>query len=445
MESKIKAYQAEIRLRDQRVGILLRQADQDFLFRYDESYVMKSDAISIAICFPTEKREFSSVRLHPFFDNLIMEGWLLNQTEKKFHIDKKNRWGLLMLIGSNPIGAVSIHALNKEGELISENEDFDAEKTKAFSVKIAPLPGMCSFCLRTIQSGAYHAACYKKLWGTSKVLRVQLDEEQPLLSFSRTVNDGSISGAQRKGLFTLLKSELHISAAKSAFILKPVGNHPELPANEHLTMTAARRLGFDVPPTGLIEIEKVGLVFVIRRFDRTQENQKLLVEDMAQIYEAASQNKYSLSHEKVGQAISAHTQAGPLNLNDYFRRVLFCFLTANGDMHLKNWSLLEMEKNLGIYRLSPIYDWLNTRIALVNEKSDLAISLGGKDRNIQKSYFKKFALKDLKLSESYVEKVFGEVPEWTTLLRELIPQSFLSKPMKEAYLQILEKRAQILN
>jgi len=87
-----------------------------------------------------------------------------------------------------------------------------------------------------------------------------------------------------------------------------------------------------------------------------------------------------------------HTQAGLLNLNDYFRRILFCFLTANGDMHLKNWSLLEMEKNPGIFRLSPAYDWLNTRIALPQERDDLAIPLGGKKRDMQKSYFNRFAL-----------------------------------------------------
>jgi serine/threonine-protein kinase HipA len=121
------------------------------------------------------------------------------------------------------------------------------------------------------------------------------------------VSYGSISGAQRKGLFALQKNELRIASAESTFILKPDGDYPELPANEHLTMTAARRLGFDVPQTGLVQIEKVGLVFVIRRFDRTSENRKLLVEDMAQIYEEASQDKYSLSHEKVGQAISEHT------------------------------------------------------------------------------------------------------------------------------------------
>lgn len=443
-EDKVKSNQAEIRLRGERVGTLIRQ-DRGFLFKYDDQYLEKKGAIAIAISLPLEKKGVPSTGLHPFFDNLIMEGWLLNQTEKRFHIDKKNRWGLLMLAGSNPIGAVSVHALDDHGREIGGRAEVEEKGTKLFPLEIASNPEICSFCLGYVKKpNKFHLTCYKKLWDTSKALFAKLDEAQPLQSFSKTVDYGSISGAQRKGLFTLQKNELIVSSAHSTYILKPDGDFPELPANEHLTMTAARQLRFDVPPTGLIRIDPIGLVFVIKRFDRVASNHKLLVEDMAQIYQEVSEDKYSLSHEKVGQAISLHTQAGPLNLNDYFRRILFCFLTANGDMHLKNWALLEMEKSFGTYRLSPVYDWLNTRIALPGEKDDLAIPLTGKKSNFQKSYFKRFALDELKLNERQIEKVFTEIPTWTQTLQDLIPRSFLSEKMKKSYLHILNQRAAIL-
>lgn len=373
-----------------------------------------------------------------------MEGWLLNQTEKKYHIDKKNRWALLMLAGANPIGAVSVHALDDDGHIIADDIELEDENTKSFPIEIASELGICSFCLKSIDKHQYHASCYKNLWGTSKALFAKLDQDEPLQSFSKTIHDGSISGAQRKGLFAIKKNELYVNSRESAYILKPDGDYPELPANEHLTMTAARQLNFDVPLTGLIRIESVGLIFVIKRFDRSKQNYRLLLEDMAQIYEEVSEDKYSLSHEKVGLAISNHTQAGPLNLNDYFRRVLFCFLTANGDMHLKNWSLLEMEKNPGVYRLSPVYDWLNTRIVLRNEKNDLAIPLLGKQSKIQKTYFKRFALHELKLNEKQVENAFSEIPLWTKKLEELIPHSFLTEKRKEAYFNTLKQRSKIL-
>lgn len=442
---KTKASQAEVRLRDERVGILLKQSSQKFIFKYDEAYLIKKGTTAISIKFPLTDKEYTSSTLHAFFDNLIMEGWLLNQAEKNFHIDKKNRWALLMLIGANPIGAISVHALDEKGTVIDETIEDTTNQNALLSVKIPQKDHICSFCLKPIKSPEepYHPTCYKKLWGTSKALFAELDKATPLLSFARTINDGSISGAQRKGLFVLEKNHLLVKASGSAYILKPDGDYPELPANEHLTMTAAKRLKFDVPPIGLIEIESVGLVFVIKRFDITRSGEKLLIEDMAQIHEEASDDKYSLSHEKISQAIKNYTQAGPLNLNDFFRRIIFCYVTANGDMHLKNWSLLEMEKTKGIYRLCPVYDWLNTRIALPNEKNEMAIPLNGKQNNMQKSYFSKFATETLGLKQDYIDSVFKEVEKWEKEIKSLIPYSFLSEPMKKQYLYLLKQRCQV--
>jgi len=441
---KAKSTQAEVRLRDQRVGLLTKRSNQMYIFSYDEVYFNKKDAVAISVKLPVADKEYISNHLHAFFDNLIMEGWLLSQAEKSFHVDKKNRWGLLMLVGANPIGAVSIHALDENGNLVAETAEESNENTRLFTITIPYRDKICSFCLKEIKSEErYHASCYRKLWGTSKTLHARLDKSQPLLTFLKTVHNGSISGAQRKGLFTLEKSHLVVNSERSRYILKPDGDYPELPANEHLTMTAARNLKFDVPPTGLVKIENVGLVYVIKRFDRTKSGEKLLVEDMAQIYEEANNDKYSLSHEKIGEAIKNYTQAGPLNLNDFFRRIIFCYVTANGDMHLKNWSLLEMELTKGIYRLCPVYDWLNTRIALSAEKYEIGIPIRGKQNNMQKSYFFKFGIEELGLKEDYVKSVFKEVSTWENELKRLIPNSFLSENMKKSYLSLLKERSKV--
>lgn len=443
-DDKTKSNQAEVRLRDNRVGLLLKHSSEKFIFRYDGSYLSQKNAVAISIKLPLASTDYTAINLHAFFDNLIMEGWLLNQAEKNFQIDKKNRWGLLMLVGSNPIGAVSIHALDDNGNLIVESGEQAKENISLFSISIPCKDRICSFCLKEIKTeGTFHASCYKKLWGTSKALYAELDKTNPLLTFSKTIQNGSISGAQRKGLFALKKNKLAVDSASSMYILKPNGDYPELPANEHLTMTAARNLKFDVPPTGLVQIENVGLVYVIKRFDRTISGEKLLVEDMAQIYEEASDDKYSLSHEKVGEAIKNYTQAGPLHLNDFFRRIIFCYVTGNGDMHLKNWSLLEMERIKGIYGMCPVYDWLNTRIALPKEKYEMAISLRGKQNNMQKSYFIKFAAEELALKKDFIKSVFQEVSVWKNEFDRLIPRSFLSEDMKESYLRLLKERCSI--
>ncbi len=113
-----------------------------------------------------------------------------------------------------------------------------------------------------------------------------------LQTFSKTIHEGSISGAQRKGLFALQNNKLYVNSADSTFVFKPEGDFPELPANEHLTMTAARQLKFDVPPSTLIQIDGVGLVFALKRFDRIGKY-RLLLEDMAQICGESSEDKYS--------------------------------------------------------------------------------------------------------------------------------------------------------
>ncbi len=441
---KAKAHRAEIRLRDQKVGLLTRHSNQSYSFSYDEKYLRQKQAVAISIKIPLKEGEFLSDRLHPFFDNLIMEGWLLTQAEKTLHIDKNNRWGLLMQIGANPIGAVSVHALQDDGTYFNENIIEDEGEGVSFPIQIPKAKQICSFCLQSIKgSELYHPACYKDLWGTSRALFVKLDKDHPIQTFSETIYNGSISGAQRKGLFALDKNELVVSSKDSMYILKPDGDFPELPANEHLTMAAAKLLKFEVPPIGLVQIDKVGLVFVIKRFDRNKSNEKLLLEDMAQIHQEVSEDKYSLSLEKVGAAIKEYTQAGPLNSQDFFRRIIFCFVTANGDMHLKNWSLLEMDKFRGIHKLSPVYDWLNTRIVLPRETEDLAIPLKGKQRNMQKSYFSKFAIEELELSSDFVDGIFAEVKDWNNQFKKLIPRSFLSKEMKKSYQALIDERCRM--
>lgn len=443
---------AEVRLRNRRIGILSRSFSHEnttqYSFKYDQEYLSQPHSIPISLQFPLREAPFLSNTLHPFFDNLILEGWLLQQAEKTLKIDKKNRWALLMHTGANPIGAVSIHPLNDSSSSIRGNSTdhyLTRPHLKDYPITIPSLLGNCSFCFKPItKSQSYHLSCYRKLFGTTKSLSLTLDEQYPLQSFSELIHDGSISGAQRKGLFTLSKNKLRPSATHSQYILKPDGDFPELPANEHLTMTVAKNLGFDVPPTGLIKIDQLGLIYIIKRFDISQNGQKLLIEDMAQIYNEASDNKYSLSHEKIAQAILQHTQAGRFYLYQYFKRILFCYLTSNGDMHLKNWALLEMENQLGTYRLSPVYDWLNTKIALRNERDEIALPILGKKRNLKKSHFKRFALDELKLSTKQLEKIWTELPRWVNCLQNAIPLSFLSKDMKAAYLSTLKQKAAVL-
>lgn len=54
-----------------------------------------------------------------------------------------------------------------------------------------------------------------------------------------------------------------------------------------------------------------------------------------------------------------------------FQRVLFCWITGNGDMHLKNWSLIE---NGPLIELAPVHDWLTTAL-LLNDEEESVLAL----------------------------------------------------------------------
>lgn len=127
---------------------------------------------------------------------------------------------------------------------------------------------------------------------------------------------------------------------------------------------------------------------------------------------------------------------------ELFRRLVFCYLTGNEDMHLKNFSLLTRQN---VTALTPAYDLLNSTIVLSRPTEELALPLRGK-----KSKFKREDLVDyyggewLKLPGRALERVLTDLrkslPGWDPLIR----RSFLSPDMKDRYFRVLEARCRVL-
>ena len=437
---------AQVNLRNDVVGLLIKQSAQRFSFIYNHDYLTRADALPIAATFPLRREEYLSETLHSYFDNLILEGWLLTQAEKLLHIAKGNRFAMLMATCRHTIGAVSITPLNAQGEELPglSTTSLPAAESLERHALTSPYSNACPSCLLPSPNGAWHLRCHRDLWGTSKAVSIALDRVDPFASFSQTIHGGSISGAQRKGLFRFDRASATLipGAAASTHILKPSGDHPDLPENEHVTMAIARRLKFNVPPFALIiSTPQVGPAFVIKRFDRISGG-KLLKEDAAQLLGIASEEKYTGSNERVAAAIALG--GSKLDLNEFFRRLMFCFVTGNGDMHLKNWALLEFPTLNGAMQLSPCYDLLNTRLALPRESIDIGLPLLGKSRKLQGSYFRTFALGKLQLVPRYVESIFAELPVWQATITDFVARSALEQYSKERYLQIVDERISAL-
>jgi serine/threonine-protein kinase HipA len=441
--------QANVYLRLDHAGVLEKKSEKEYSFTYLNSYLEKKDSLSIARSLKKQKDSFVSQKLHPFFDNLISEGWLLQTTEKVFHIDKANRFALLMATGQSPIGAVTVRSIGVDGAEIDVIKEFqnelESETLRAFpSLQPKNFP-YCTTCFVDLKEGQQHRKCAIEMWETERALKIQMDEQNPISSFARVIYGGSVSGAQKKGMFRLDPKSGVLAATPSGaqYILKPDGDYPELPQNEHVTMAIARAVGFRVPPFALLEIEKLGYVFAIKRFDISSNNIPLMMEDMGQLIEVPSLDKYESSFEKVVAAIAAHSSAPKIDTQDFYRRLIFCYFIANADMHLKNWTLVENQRALGSFMLSPCYDLLNTRVPLPREKIDIGLKMNGKDRNLQASYFRSFG-KQIGISEKKIEEIFSELDNWLEVATEFVGKSLLTPKAKLAYLALVKDRHKIL-
>ena len=443
---------AAVYVRDLKAGYLERISQSDYLFKYTETYLNDTHLPAISASLPKIAKDFRSKKLHPFFDNLIAEGWLLQHTEKVFHIDKKNRFSLLMATGSETIGAITLKPLDSSDNEINLGEYFKDHRLEGlvpFEAQPVHISGRCPYCMKRIKpSEISHLSCTKKMWQTTRPLKILLNADNQITTFSHVIYGGSISGAQRKGMFTLDRKTgiLEAKARNSEYIFKPNGDFPELPENEHIGMSIARHAGFKVPPFVLMDIKGLGRVFAIKRFDRERKGEglvKYLQEDMGQITASQSDDKYNSSCEKIVSAIKKTSSMPIVDIANYFERLIFCFLIGNADMHLKNWSMLELSSRKNIFTLSPVYDPLNTRLAIPNEAVDIGLPIRGKSRKLQLSYFKAFA-KDAEIEDRIVNEILGRAENWIKLAKPLVEASLLSANAKENYCEILDKRHKLL-
>lgn len=276
--------------------------------------------------------------------------------------------------------------------------------------------------------------------------RLDLSADEQRQEALARVGKMSIQGVQKKLSAKLKIKEgcFEIVDQYGQYILKPQSDsYPELPENEAITMTLATTIGLDVPIHGLLYSKDNSLTYFIKRFDRMGRNKKLALEDFAQLSGEDRHTKYKSSMEKVIGVINQFCTFPKIEFVKLFKLTLFNFLIGNEDMHLKNFSLITKDRKIFI---SPAYDLLNSTIAQKNTKEEIALPLKGKKNNLTKNdFFSYFAVEKLGLNQNVINGILQDfhqiIPEWQRLIRI----SFLSQPMQEKYLQLLNQRCKRLN
>lgn len=227
------------------------------------------------------------------------------------------------------------------------------------------------------------------------------------------------------------------------FILKPPHPHyPQTAENEALTMSLARLAGIQVPVHGLVQGKDGTWTYFIKRFDRVGRSNKLPVEDFAQISGASRDTKYESSMEKVVQIIETYCTFPLPQKHELLKRVIFCFLTGNEDMHLKNFSLITRQQQV---ELSPAYDLLNTTILLRNPKEETALPIRGKKRNLTRNDFiSYFAVERLTLPQKIIADTLDLFRDALPMMRDMIQRSYLSEENKGRYTDLFQDKAKRL-
>lgn len=388
-------------------GKLLREGGQ-YAFQYESSYL--GQPVFLGWDLAKSQREWNT--FPAAFDSLLPEGVLLDQLLIKRKLDRGDKWGQLIAVGLDLTGFVSVLPAGGDQKPIGKVTP-GQKATKRAAIH----PGDDALAYTATELVAYHG---------KHRLKMSLSGMQPKVS----------------AVFSRKEQQFKIVETNGSYILKPTPQaFPGAAENETLTMELARQVGIDVPRCGWLAAKDGSGVLWIERFDRwgTGNRQRVRCEDACQILDVPASWKYLGNLETLVRMVEAQCSNPRLQLVRLFQRVLFCWVTGNGDMHLKNWSLLENGK---LIELAPAYDLLNTRI-LTDDDEESALELDGRKTGFDRSLLIDYFGREIcGLNDRMIEKTTQALQSVNWDLT--IHGSQLSVDDSIKYLQLVDERMGIL-
>lgn len=302
----------------------------------------------------------------------------------------------------------------------------------------------CLYCYKPLEEGQkdFHPHCAKKMFGIAKAPLLEYRyEELDKLAEQVIRSQTSLTGVQPKLSLNLSKHDgsnrLTIVGLWGNYIFKPqTANYLQLPENEDLTMHLAEAVKINVVPHCLIRLADGSLGYITKRIDRTIKGEKIDMEDMCQLTLHPTEYKYKGSYEQIAKVIMKYSDMPRLDLANYMQLLLFCFITGNNDMHLKNFSLYRPSEG---YQLTPAYDLVNTSIANPDDTEELALPLSGRKTKLHLANFLQAAA-TMGIEENVVRHLTDNMSKALPKWMQLINDSFLDETMKEKYRQTIETR-----
>jgi len=336
-----------------------------------------------------------SQRLHPVLSNLLTEGSLRELIAQGLKVHVDNEFHILSYLGDDLPGAIKAAPMDPE-----DVPDY----------------------LLSIQ-------------GKANAKAVKFDKVIQENKFSLAGVQMKFSMKEKDGRYNLSKGD-----ELGDWIIKtPSTKHKFVPLNEYTAMSLAELAGVEIPEIKLVEMAQLDdlpsinlpdekKAFAIKRFDRNGE-QRIHMEDFAQILVKYPHEKYSAAnYENIGKVIYDFSGDGLADVQQFARRLLVNILLANGDAHLKNWSLIYPDKFTP--KLSPAYDIVTTKVYIENE-TKYALNLGETKAwyEVSMKNFESWAVR----SGIPWRAVKPHLDDTLSKARELWPAALNALPMDEAH------------
>lgn len=305
----------------------------------------------------------------------------------------------------------------------------------------------CLYCYQPLNDGEvdFHKGCARKFFESNSIPELPYTRNN-IKELAREIISASttVTGVQAKLSLDLTKGSgnepqrFTIVGLWGRFILKPqTDRFFNLPENEDLTMHLAEAAGIKTVPHSLIRFSDGELCYITRRIDRTSKGTKIAMEDMCQLSERLTEDKYKGSYERIAKIIQLHTEAPLMNVVNFWEIVLFSWLTGNADMHLKNFSLFRPKEE---YVLTPAYDLLSTSIVMPEDDEELALTLNGKKKRLKREDFEK-VMSDSGMDDKAISNLFRRferaIPKWF----KMIEISFLPTGQQEKLTSYISRMA----
>lgn len=310
-----------VALHGRRIGVLWKMPNERSQFVFDQSYLDSDERDTLSQSFFNARGDINAasapvkLRLPTFFANLLPEGALRAYVANQMKLHPDREYEMIRALGQDLPGAVTLSPI---GDAPQDSSPATAD-----------------------------------------------------LAYLKNAIKFSLAGVQMKVSAVLANNRLTLPAQQQDgdWIVKLASvQFPGVVENEFSMMRLAKSIGIDVPETRIVPLtdfkalpvaapnRETG-VFAVRRFDRTADGGRVHIEDFAQVFGVPPHQKYEKARYST-LAMVLHQLGDESGVEEFIRRMTFNVLIGNGDMHLKNFSLIYHDRKTAT--LAPAYDLVST-------------------------------------------------------------------------------------